>query len=222
MPRRPNIQRPPHVAENFLIQASGPAPFREVEFPPAVSQAIDAARAAMNPAAFNAELMGRPATGGPGFATEIVSTDTRSPEQRAHDEQRAQNVLAAFAPLAGLVRAERTTPLDDPAEAFINDREPEVGMGVTVLAWGGRFAGTIVRMNRRKTRIVVKRDRVCLHVGRMQDGFRFEPDPDGFESIFTKRPGGAWVRQGRRLGVGVTELWIGTRSETSTITIEGV
>jgi hypothetical protein len=109
--------------------------------------------------------------------------------------------------------APRTTPFDDSPDAYINDREPEIGMGVTVLGWGGTFAGTIIQINDRKTRITVQRDAVVQSDSEGTTIHTFEPNTEAFKSVFTKRPGGAWVRKGRRIGTGVTELWIGVRRE---------
>jgi hypothetical protein len=97
------------------------------------------------------------------------------------------------------------------------DREPEVGMGVTVLGWAGRFAATIVHVNRPKTKIIVQRDRVTMHASPMCNSLQYESDPCGITTTFTKRRNGAWIREKKYFGNGITELWVGTRRESTTI-----
>jgi hypothetical protein len=95
-------------------------------------------------------------------------------------------------------------------------------MGATVKLWDEScFAATIISVNRKKSRLTVKRDTsiMCFSNG-PQFGFRYEPNPAGMEITFTKRRNGAWIREKQYFGDGKNELIIGRRAEVFLFVVE--
>lgn len=83
------------------------------------------------------------------------------------------------------------------SRAVIGQPEPFVGMGVTLLGWTDRDAGTIqaVRVEKGVTIIEVTRDDAELIGGSIMSEdqeWKFTPDPNGHRMIFRRELGGRW------------------------------
>jgi hypothetical protein len=83
------------------------------------------------------------------------------------------------------------------ARATLGEPTPEVGMGVTILLWTDRHAGTIQRIfeERGQTVLEVTTDKATLVSGSKfseEQGYTFEPRPDGPKAYFKKRLDGQW------------------------------
>jgi hypothetical protein len=73
--------------------------------------------------------------------------------------------------------------------------EPEVGMGVTMLGWTDRHAGTIVEVNNKKRYIAVTED----HAKRIDNNgisesqeYEYTPDFNGYRIYYRKDRKGEW------------------------------
>lgn len=91
--------------------------------------------------------------------------------------------------------------------------EPEVGVGVTLLSWTDRTAGTIIAAT--PNVIVVQEDAAKrLDSNGMSESqhYEFSPDPSGRISVFTKRRNGQYTLDGCKTGEG-NGLLIGHREK---------
>lgn len=85
------------------------------------------------------------------------------------------------------------------------DSLPEVGDGATIVMWSDRHAATVVRVGTAGGRpfVTVQRDRsVRVDDNGMSDPqtYRYEADPAGEISRFSRRDGGRWVAVGSKRG----------------------
>jgi hypothetical protein len=83
------------------------------------------------------------------------------------------------------------------SRSTINEPEPEVGMGVTMLSWSDRHAGTIVEVNNKKRYIAVTDD----HTKRIDNNgisesqeYEYTPVMDGYRNYYRKDRKGEWRR----------------------------
>lgn len=83
------------------------------------------------------------------------------------------------------------------SRAVIGQPEPTVGMGVTMLLWSDRRAGTItnVQVVRGKTIVTVQTDHATVVAGSSHDGsaeYNYQPNPKGAEYHFRREDDGRW------------------------------
>jgi hypothetical protein len=98
--------------------------------------------------------------------------------------------------------------------------EPTVGMGVTMLSWTDRDAGTIVEVNMKKRYIAVTEDRAERidnnGISESQE-YKFTPVLDGHLNYYRKDKKGQWRRcyhnQNGRLVFGTGGLIVGRREK---------
>jgi hypothetical protein len=102
----------------------------------------------------------------------------------------------------------------------INEPEPTVGMGVTMLSWTDREAGTIVEVNMKKRYIAVTDD----HAKRIDNNgmsesqeYEYTSDFNGHRNYYRKDRKGQWRRcfynENKRLVFGTGGLIIGRREK---------
>lgn len=91
--------------------------------------------------------------------------------------------------------------------------KPQIGMGVTVLGWTDRYAGTIIEIIRNG--FVVQQDKaIRTDSNGMSESqsYRYEPNPDGrirsFRQVMRGKAKGAWRESS---GSGSTGVLIGHR-----------
>lgn len=100
--------------------------------------------------------------------------------------------------------------------AGARSRDPEVGMGATMLAWTDRHAATIVAVSESGRSVDVQRDiaRRVDNLGMTDSGqcYEFTPDPTAAVLTYTLRRNGRWVRKGAPMRGG-SVLLIGRRDE---------
>lgn len=98
--------------------------------------------------------------------------------------------------------------------------EPEVGMGVTMLGWTDRHAGTIVEVNNKKRYIAVTED----HAKRIDNNgisesqeYEYTPDFNGYRIYYRKDRKGEWrmcfYNENKRLVFGRGGLIVGHREK---------
>lgn len=80
----------------------------------------------------------------------------------------------------------------------LGEPTPEVGMGVTLLLWTDRHAGTIQRIftQAKRTVLEITEDKATLVSGSTlseAQEYTFEPRPEGRKRYFAKDAGGLWV-----------------------------
>jgi hypothetical protein len=102
----------------------------------------------------------------------------------------------------------------------IGEPEPTVGMGVTMLSYTDRDAGTIVEVNTKKRYIAVVEDnakRVDNNGLSESQKYEFTPNPDGYVNYYRKDKKGQWRRcyynDNKRLVLGTGGLIIGRREK---------
>jgi hypothetical protein len=82
---------------------------------------------------------------------------------------------------------------------------PTVGMGVTILMWTDRHAGTITRISASGKTFWFKQDRaIRTDTNGMSESqmYRFEPDPSARERSARLTKSGAWKDHGTQIRVG--------------------
>lgn len=86
--------------------------------------------------------------------------------------------------------------------------EPQVGMGVTMLCWTDRYAGTIIEVT--KNGFVMQRDKAIRTDNNgmsTSQSYRYEPNPDGCQVLFRRvargKAKGQWRERGITTGNGV-------------------
>ena len=102
----------------------------------------------------------------------------------------------------------------------IGEPEPTVGMGVTMLSWSDRNAGTIVEVNMKKRYIAVVEDNaVRIDDNGMSESqeYEFTPNPDGYIVYYRKNKKGEWRKcyfnENKRLVFSTGGLVIGRREK---------
>ena len=102
----------------------------------------------------------------------------------------------------------------------INEPEPTVGMGVTMLSWTDRDSGTIVEVNMKKRYIAVTEDnavRVDNNGMSESQNYEFTPVLDGHRYYYRKDKKGEWRRchynENKRLVFSTGGLVIGRREK---------
>jgi hypothetical protein len=98
--------------------------------------------------------------------------------------------------------------------------EPTVGMGVTMLSWTDRDAGTIVEVNMKRRYIAVVEDNAKrLDNNGISEGqeYEFTPNPDGYVYYYRKDKKGQWRKcyynENKRLVFGNGGLIVGRREK---------
>lgn len=92
---------------------------------------------------------------------------------------------------------------------------PEVGMGVTFLYWTDRRPGTIIKVISDREIVVQGDNYERTDSNGMSDAqsYRYWPNPNAGESIYTLRKNGSWVKKGdpmkngARIAVGNREMY---------------
>lgn len=102
----------------------------------------------------------------------------------------------------------------------IGEPEPTVGMGVTMLSWTDRNAGTIVEVNMKKRYIAVTEDfakRVDNNGISESQKYEYTSDLDGYRNYYRKDRKGQWRRcfynENKRLVFGYGGLVLGRREK---------
>ena len=91
------------------------------------------------------------------------------------------------------------------ARAVIGQPEPVVGMGVTLLGWTDRYAGTIVEVTpitKGRVLVHVTRDDSKVVAGSAHDGsaeYEFVSRPDGARDTFRREEDGTWQQVYRQV-----------------------
>jgi hypothetical protein len=100
----------------------------------------------------------------------------------------------------------------------IGEPEPIVGMGVTMLSWTDRDAGTIVEVNTKKRYIAVTEDntkRIDNNGISESQEYEYTPVMDGYPTYYRKDKKGQWRRcyynENKRLVLGTGGLILGRR-----------
>jgi len=98
--------------------------------------------------------------------------------------------------------------------------EPTVGMGVTMLSWTDRDAGTIVEVNMKRRYIAVVEDNAKrIDNNGISEGqeYEFTPNPDGYVVYYRKDKKGQWRKcyynENKRLVFGTGGLIVGRREK---------
>lgn len=87
-------------------------------------------------------------------------------------------------------RSSEADPVRSLMAATFPDREPEVGLGATVLGWADRYAATIISFE--EGRIAVREDRATRSDGggaTVAQTYDYSPDPNGLVHHFAQRNG---------------------------------
>ena len=83
--------------------------------------------------------------------------------------------------------------------------KPEVGMGVTLLRWTDRRAGTITRVSESGKSFWFKQDiatRTDANGMSESQDYRYEADPSAREQMARQKKSGAWQSEGTQLALG--------------------